>query len=240
MEWLTKYENATEFYMDAQRRWPIRRSRPGGKWILASFDDESIVVYQAYNDEIAQFACENGHFIGCPGYNQQRMTWIKTNFLWMMHRSHWTSRSNKKRILAIWLRRSAFDSYLLRAVDSNSQDLPPDKQSVASNNTDQVRLKGRIRLQWDPDYDPRGTTIPYRRAIQLGLKKVDSFLDGRDILRIVDITSFVKNQYTNAVLIKGHRRRDQLDQLRVPIEHIYEPVDEQIRRHIQLDSWNAT
>ncbi|CAF3030331.1 unnamed protein product [Rotaria socialis] len=214
MDWLTKYENATEFYMDAQRRWPIRRSRPGGKWILASFDDESIVVYQAYDDEIAQFACENGHFIGCPGYNQQRMTWIKTNFLWMMHRSHWISCSNKKH-------------------------LPPDKQSVTSNNTDQVRLKGRIRLQWDPDYDPHGTPIPYRRAIQLDLKKVDSFLDGRDILRIVDITSFVKNQYTNAVLIKGHRRRDQLDQLRVPIEHIYEPVDEQIRRHIQLDSWNA-
>ncbi|CAF5124313.1 unnamed protein product, partial [Rotaria socialis] len=81
-------------------------------------------------------------------------------------------------------------------------------QSVTSNNTDQVRLKGRIRLQWDPDYDPHGTPIPYRRAIQLDLKKVDSFLDGRDILRIVDITSFVKNQYTNAVLIKGHRRRD--------------------------------
>ena len=74
MDWLTKYENDTELYTDAQRRWPSIRSRPGGKWILASFDDESIVVYQAYNNDIAQFACENGHFIGCPGYNQQRMT----------------------------------------------------------------------------------------------------------------------------------------------------------------------
>jgi hypothetical protein len=74
MDWLTKYENATELYREAQRRWPSSKSRPGGKWILASFDDESIVVYQAYNNDIAQFACENGHFIGCPGYNQQRMT----------------------------------------------------------------------------------------------------------------------------------------------------------------------
>jgi hypothetical protein len=74
MDWLTIYENATELYTDAQRRWPSVRNRSGGRWILASFDDESIVVYQAYNNDIAQFSCENGHFIGCPGYNQQRMT----------------------------------------------------------------------------------------------------------------------------------------------------------------------
>jgi hypothetical protein len=158
----------------------------------------------------------------------------------MMYRSNWASRSNQQRILAIWLRRSAFDSYLARAVHSNSQGLSPDQQPVASNDKGRVRLQGRIRLQWDPDHDPHGTPISGRRAIQLGLKQIDSFLDGRDILRIVDITSFVQNQYTNAVLPKGRRHRDQLDQLRVPIEHIYEPEDEQIRRHIQLDSWDAT
>ena len=74
MDWLAKYENDTELYEDAQRRWPSRRSRPGGKWILASFDNESIVVYQAYHNDIAKFACENGRFIGCPVYNEERMT----------------------------------------------------------------------------------------------------------------------------------------------------------------------
>ncbi|CAF0864064.1 unnamed protein product [Adineta steineri] len=64
----------TELYIDAQRRWPSRRSRPGGKWILASFDDESVIVYQAYNHDIAKYACENGCFTGCPTYNEQRMT----------------------------------------------------------------------------------------------------------------------------------------------------------------------
>jgi len=68
--------------------------------------------------------------------------------------------------------------------------------------------------------------------IQLGLKKIESFLDGRDIIRIVDITLFVQTQYNNAVLPK-----EQLDQLRVPIERIYVPSDEQTRLHIQLDSW---
>lgn len=74
MDWLAQYETDTELYVDAQRRWPSRRSRPGGKWILASFDDESVIVYQAYNDDIARYACENGRFAGCPTYNEQRMT----------------------------------------------------------------------------------------------------------------------------------------------------------------------
>jgi hypothetical protein len=159
----------------------------------------------------------------------------------MMYRSKWASRSNQQRILAIWLRRSAFDSYLMRAVHSKMQGSSPDQQPVVSNDAVGVRLKGRVRLQWDPDHHPDGTPVLGRRAIQLGLKQVDSFLDGRDILRIVDITSFVQNQYTTAVFPRGRRRcRDQPDQLRVPIANIYEPEDEQIRRHIQLDSWDAT
>ena len=48
----------------------------------------------------------------------------------------------------------------------------------------------------------------------------------------MDITPFVQTQYNNAVLPK-----DQLDQLRVPIERVYEPQDEQTRLHIHLDSW---
>ena len=35
-----------------------------------------------------------------------------------------------------------------------------------------------IRLQWDPDHHPHGAKIDGRRAIQLGLKRVESFLDG--------------------------------------------------------------
>ncbi|CAF0775807.1 unnamed protein product [Rotaria sp. Silwood1] len=228
MDWLSKYENSTELYNDAKCRWPTNKENPPGRWILASFDDESIIVYQAYNSKIAKFACENNRFRGCPGYNQQRMTWIKTNFLWMMYRSQWATSSNQQRILAIWLRRSAFDSYLAQAVHSSHKGLPADDEQNSKNKTHQ----GLIRLQWDPDHHPHGQSVHGRRAIQLGLKKIESFLDGRDIIRIIDITSFVQTQYNNAVLPK-----DQLDQLRVPIERIYVPSDEQTRHHIQLDVW---
>ena len=74
MNWLSIYENSTELYNDAERRWPTNKTHPPGKWILASFDEESIIVYQAYNPVIAKYACENNRFTGCPGYNEQRMT----------------------------------------------------------------------------------------------------------------------------------------------------------------------
>ena len=227
MDWLTKYEDDTELYNDAKRRWPCNRYPPG-KWILASYDEESIIVYQAYNAEIAQFACENNRFSGCSVYNQTRMTWIKTSFLWMMYRSKWATRSNQQHILAIYLRRSAFDNYLAQAVHSQQQDSNEDDEKISTS----LPRQGKIRLQWDPDYHPDGTIVYGRRAIQLGLRKVESFLDGRDVLRIVDITSFVQSQYKKAVLPKK-----QLDRLRIPIERIYVPADEQTRVHIRLDPW---
>jgi len=147
-----------------------------------------------------------------------------------MYRSQWATSENQKRILAIWLRRSAFDSYLAQAVHSQHQN-------HLENEEKDSKMSGRqglIRLQWDPDHHPHGTSVPGRRAIQLGLRKIESFLDGRDIIRIVDITPFVRTQYNNAVLPKN-----KLDQLRVPIERVYEPQDEQTRLHIQLDSWTT-
>lgn len=73
--WLQKFEESTELFQNAKERWPKSRSGEApGKWILGSFDDESIVVYQAYNQQIASYAAEHGHFVGCPNYNQQRMT----------------------------------------------------------------------------------------------------------------------------------------------------------------------
>ena len=39
--------------------------------------------YQAFNAKIAAWAVEHQRF-GGPHFKEDRMTWIKTNFLWMM------------------------------------------------------------------------------------------------------------------------------------------------------------
>src|SRR2546423_13486446 len=101
----------TEPYLEQRQRWPT-----SGRHILAQFDDESVVVYQAYRPEIGHFAAEHGYF-GGP-FSLDRMSWVKPNFLWMMFRSGWGTKEGQEVTLAVWLRRAAFDAILREAVHS--------------------------------------------------------------------------------------------------------------------------
>src|SRR3954453_8895210 len=101
----------TEPYPEQRQRWPT-----SGRHILAQFDDESVVVYQAYRPEIGHFAAKHGYFGGA--FSLDRMSWIKPNFLWMMFRSGWGTKEGQEVTLAVWLRRSAFDTLLKEAVHS--------------------------------------------------------------------------------------------------------------------------
>jgi hypothetical protein len=74
-----------EPYLAQEAHWP--RS---GRRILAQFDEESVVVYQAYRPAIGHFAAEHGYFGGA--FSLSRMSWIKPNFLWMMYRCGWASK----------------------------------------------------------------------------------------------------------------------------------------------------
>lgn len=101
----------TELYVDQRDKfWPKE-----GRHILAQYDENNIIVYQAFCPEIAEFAVQNGKF-GGPKYSFSRMTWIKTNFLWMMYRSNWASSKGQERILAISLRKDGFDEILSRSI----------------------------------------------------------------------------------------------------------------------------
>jgi hypothetical protein len=161
----------TEHYIIQKERWP-----GCGRHILAQYDNDSILVYQAYNDKIADFAIENQRLNG-PHWSTTRMTWIKTNFLWMMFRAEWGTKKNQNRILGIWLKRKCFEKYI-------NMGYGKEKSS-----------KGTVRVQWDPDHYPNGERHPFRKAIQLGLKNIPTFINGEDIVRIEDLTEFVKGQY---------------------------------------------
>src|SRR3954454_14027306 len=101
----------TEPYLEQRQRWPA-----GGRHVLAQFDDDSVVVYQAYRPEIGQFAAKNGYFGGA--FSLGRMSWVKPNFLWMMSRSGWGTKEGQEVTLAVRLRRTAFDAILKEAVHS--------------------------------------------------------------------------------------------------------------------------
>ncbi|MBI5818177.1 MAG: DUF4291 domain-containing protein [Verrucomicrobia bacterium] len=207
----------TEPYSDQSKRWPAF-----GQHILAQFDAETIVVYQAYRPAIGLFAAKHQKFGG--EFSLNRMSWIKPNFLWMMYRSGWGTKEGQEVTLAVRLRRIAFDEILQQAVHSSYS---PEIHGSPENWKAHL-AESRVRLQWDPDHDPRGGRQE-RRAIQLGL--------AGDVLRryvqtwivsIEDISDFVTEQRANA---QSNGFRD----LVTPQEEVYPISNPEIAKHVGID-----
>lgn len=187
--------------------WPT-----SGQHILAQFDENSIYVYQAYRPAIAHFAVEHQRFGG--EFSFSRMSWIKPNFLWMMYRSGWATKEGQEHILALRLRRPFFDELLRMTVPSRYE---PDQFPTREDWQNAVATSD-VRLQWDPDHDPAGTSVS-RRAVQLGLRgeTLRRFAE-QELLSIEDITDFVAEQRTHLV--------DDFSHLVTPEERIYRPHDQ--------------
>ncbi|BAZ39155.1 hypothetical protein NIES4101_51070 [Calothrix sp. NIES-4101] len=198
-----------------------------GRHIVAQYDDHSVVVYQAYCPAIGHFAATHGYFGG--EFKLDRMSWIKTNFLWMMYRSAWGTKEGQEVTLAIWVKRKAFDEILEAAI--HSQYVP--KYYSSSEEWQKALKSSHVRLQWDPDHHPSGTKLA-RRAIQLGLRGEFLANYARDwIVKIEDISEFVSQQRQNMAL--------NCENLVVPIEKIYPVLDSTLREKLELSqSYTAT
>jgi Domain of unknown function (DUF4291) len=205
-----------EPYLAQKDRWPAT-----GQVILAQYDDDSIVVYQAYSPAIGHFAAKHGYFGG--DFKLSRMTWIKPNFLWMMYRSGWGTKENQEVTLAIRLQRSAFDSILAQAV--HSQYIPEIYQDQAAWN--RAVKNSDVRLQWDPDHSPTGGKLT-RRAIQLGLQGETAIKYAQElIISIEDISEFVEEQ-------RQHVITQNYDSLLTPSEKPYLVGNAEIAEILQL------
>lgn len=207
----------TQLYQEQQPTWPRT-----GRHILAQFDDDSIIVYQAYRPSIGRFAAENGIFGG--EFSYQRMSWIKPNFLWMMYRSGWGTKSGQEVTLAVRLTRDFFERVLASAVPSSFvSELYESKAEWKA-----AIQRSDVRLQWDPDHDPYGASLE-RRALQLGLRGAVLGEYGREaVLEIVDISSFVASQ-------REFLEARDLRRLEVPYESVFVPQSAEARKRIGLD-----
>jgi len=198
----------TEPYSTQCARWPT-----SGRHILAQHDARTVVVYQAYNPRIGRFAAEHRFFGG--DFRLGRMSWIKTNFLWMMYRCGWASKPDQETVLAVWLHRDAFESLLPLTVHSKHV---PEIYGAQAEWAKQL-AHSEVRLQWDPDHSPRGGPLE-RRALQLGLRGETLRRYSREwIVDLEDITPFVRQQ-------REHVRDGRLDLLLTPSETVLWPADE--------------
>jgi hypothetical protein len=206
----------TERYLDQVITWPSE-----GRHILAHYDADSIMVYQAYRPSIGEHAIKHGAFGG--EFSYARMSWIKPNFLWMMYRSGWGTKEGQETTLGLRLRRQFFDSILAQAVASRNQS------HHASQDEWKALLKSsNVPLQWDPDHEPHGNAVA-RRAIQLGLRgPVLEDFGKRELVEVIDLTEFVSEQ-------RELLSRTGIDELKTPAERVYVPADEAIARRLKLD-----
>lgn len=208
----------TEPYLIQLQNWP-----QAGKHILAQHDEESVIVYQAYRPAIGQFAARHGYFGG--EFSLSRMSWIKPGFLWMMFRSGWSQKAGQEIVLAIRLKRNAFDNILSQAVHSVFV-----KEIYGMIDMWQQQIKNTsVVLQWDPDHDPSGEKVE-RRVIQLGLRgNVLKQYAHDDILEIEDISSFVQQQYR-------YVKQQAYQELVIPRETVYPIEDPQLAMKLRISS----
>ena len=204
---------------DQQASWPA-----DGRHILAQYDPEAVVVYQAYRPEIGRYAAEHGRF--GAGFRLTRMSWIKPGFLWMMHRCEWATAPDQESVLALWLKRSAFDAILAQAVKSTF-----DPEIHATEDEWRRALeRSEVRAQWDPDWDARGIKLK-RRVIQLGLSGETLRQFAQEwIVEIQDISHLAREQA---------RYRRHVDMLLTPPEKIYPMSDPEVARRLGIGMKDA-
>ncbi|ONI46258.1 hypothetical protein AN640_03715 [Candidatus Epulonipiscium fishelsonii] len=156
------------------------------KQIRAVYNETTIRVYQAYSHKIANEAVSIGTF--GKNFKLNRMTWIKPSFLWMMYRCGWALKDvNQSRVLAIDIKRNAFDELVTNAVDSHYY-----KQLNITQQEWQSQLKNsNIVCQWDPERDIYGNKLQHR-SLQIGIRDEASYKYVNEwIVQITDITDYV-------------------------------------------------
>lgn len=207
----------TEKYLSQLDTWP-----KSGRHILAQYDNEKIVVYQAYRPSIGLFASRNKYFGG--EFSLDRMSWVKTNFLWMMYRSAWATKIGQEVILAVSIKLEGFNEILSLAEYSSFEPKIYQSEKEWKNKLKQ----SFVRLQWDPDHDPIGNKLE-RRAIQLGLRGDILRLYAKEwIIDIQDISEFVTQQ-------RGNATPSLYENLVTPKEEIYSVNSETLASKLKLN-----
>lgn len=140
-----------------------------------------------------------------------------------MYRCGWATKSGQELVLAIRLRRDAFDEILRLAVPSSFDPLRHANREAWQ----QEVATPDVRLQWAPDHLPDGRKSS-RGAIQLGLRgSVARLFPKNWIVAIEDIPEFVRRQAPHA--------RPPFAALQTPCESTYPIEDARLRASLGLE-----
>jgi hypothetical protein len=154
--------------------------------IRADYDDQTIVVYQAYSPAIADAALRVGCFVAPFSFG--RMTWIKPSFRWLMHRSNWARKPGQERVLAVRITLEGWEEALSNAVLTTADPATVERAAV--------------HVQWDPERSPRGAALnQYSIQVGIGRQLIRTFTD-EWIAGLTDLTPLVRKAASQ--LQNGH------------------------------------
>jgi hypothetical protein len=189
--------------------------------IRADYDRETIVVYQAYSNPIADAALAAQKFVAPFSFG--RMTWIKPSFLWLMHRSNWGQKAGQTRILAVRISRAGWE----RALSLGELTSPEQRVYGSASEWEQKFRKAPVHIQWDTERSSRGAALPCF-SIQVGLSRhiIREFVD-EWIVGIEDLTPRVRK--LNAIR-KGSSRSLKRS---LPVEKVY-PLPTELARKLLI------
>ncbi|MCX6316997.1 MAG: DUF4291 domain-containing protein [Bacteroidetes bacterium] len=209
----------TEQYKIQAARWPS-----SGRQVMGRVEGDALIVYQAFNPHIAEWAVTHQQF-GGPHYSFNRMSWIKPGFLWMMYRAGWASKEHQQHILAIKLPMVHFKTILREATITSYDSSFFSTEKEWKNELERTE----VRLQWDPDHNPAGVKQE-RKAIQIGMKgNILRQFCTEWITEIADITPYVKAEHKKVL-------DNRLNELILPYEDVISLKDPAIEKRIGIVS----
>lgn len=193
--------------------------------IRATYDEETITVYQAYSQAIADPAVKEQRLSASPAFSHTRMTWIKPSWAWMMYRCGYSYKDKgQERVLAIRMKHEHFERLLSQAVVCHGQTLSAEQ-----------RAKG-VMVQWDPERTPRLDVLPYR-SIQIGISgKIGKVWAEEWIVGIEDVTERARALKEKVEKEGGVDLGELVEGKLVPEERVYD-VSEDLRKVLQMDEW---
>lgn len=209
----------------------------GFRDIYAIYDTETVRVYQAYNDAIADAAVAANSFrapMEAGLWSPTRMTWIKPSAVWMAYRCGWTTMKDKNqaRVLALDVSRAGFEQLLLGARLSHGSEKGSCKD-------------GSVTVQWDPEREMapeesgKGAFTEKQtgdvRSIQIGLRgtAVETLLDPSFLIEITDVTPDFRAAYQ--ALTSSPPDLDAARAALWPRPEVKLPVSGELRRVLQMD-----
>jgi len=189
--------------------------------IRANYDKDTIVMYQAYSDNIADLAIKNQTFVS--PFSFTRMTWIKPSFLWLMHRSNWGQKPNQQRILAVHISREGWEKALSLGILTS----PENHIHGSGQKWDELFNAAKVHVQWDTERSVKGTALTYF-SIQVGLSRsiIAEFVNDW-IVKIEDLTPLVKK------LNKFRKQGGKNISKHMPKERVY-PISTKMGAHLMI------